>query len=363
MPQLSVIVPTFNERGNVDRLVHNLEAALNGLDWEVLFVDDDSPDGTAERVKEVARAKPRVRCLRRLGRRGLSSACIEGMTASASPYLAVMDADLQHDANLLPDMLARLAAGDCDIAIGSRYVAGGSSREGLSPVRSAGSRLAVWLSRVVLRQALTDPMSGYFMLRREVFEEAARSLYGKGFKILLDIIAAHERTLVLAELPYEMRAREAGETKLDSAVVVDFLLMLLDHRLRGLLPARFVLFILVGLTGVGVHMGALALVHLAMGGAFTGAQAAATFVAMTSNFFLNNAITFRDRRLRRAGLLRGLLSFYLACGLGAMINVALASFLFGLGAHWAVAGLAGAAVGAVWNFALSSNLTWRAPGA
>jgi dolichol-phosphate mannosyltransferase len=364
MPQLSVVVPTFNERGNVDRLVHQLESVLQDLDWEVLFVDDDSPDGTAERVNELARNNQRVRCLRRLGRRGLSSACIEGMTACASPYLAVMDADLQHDESLLPEMLKRLSRGGCDIVVGSRYAAGGSSREGLSAIRSAGSRLAVWLSRFVLRQELSDPMSGYFMLRREIFEDAARSLYGKGFKILLDIIAAHKGKLLVTELSYEMRPRKAGETKLDSAVVVDFLMMLIDHRLRSVMPARFLLFILVGLTGVGVHMGTLYLAHLTLGSTFAWAQSLATFVAMTSNFnfFLNNAVTFRDRRLHGVGLLRGLLSFYLACSLGALINVALASFLFDLGAHWAVAGLAGAAVGAVWNFALSSYFTWRNPG-
>lgn len=283
--------------------------------------------------------------------------------ACQAPFMAVMDADLQHDESLLPAMLSRLVEGDCDIVVGSRYAAGGSSRQGLSPIRSAGSRLAIWLSRVVLRQRLTDPMSGYFMLPREVFEEAARSLYGKGFKILLDIIASHERRLVVAELPYEMRAREAGETKLDSAVVVDFLLMLLDHKLRSIVPARFLLFVVVGMTGVAVHMGTLYLTHFALGSSFTGAQSLATLVAMTSNFYLNNAITFRDRRLRGAALLRGLLSFYLACGLGALINVALASYLFDHGAHWAFAGLAGAAVGAVWNFSLSSFFTWRRQGA
>jgi dolichol-phosphate mannosyltransferase len=359
MPQLSIIVPTFNERDNVLPMVEALEAALDGVDWEAVFVDDDSPDGTAERVRELGNRNPRVRLIRRIGRKGLTSACIEGMMSSSAPLLAVMDADLQHDESLLPLMLNELSGEGCDIVIGSRYVEGGSSGPGLNRLRSFGSKLGVRLSRGLCGQSLTDPMSGFFMTRREIVETSTQSLYGKGFKILLDMLSSHPGPLRIAELPYRMRPRKAGDSKLDSGIVIDFLLMLLDRKLRGLIPARFLLFLLVGLSGVGVHMGTLYLVHFTLGSHFTWAQAMATWVAMTTNFFLNNSFTFRDRRLRGRELAGGLASFYLACGLGALLNVALASYLFSLGMHWALAGLSGAAAGAVWNFSLSSHFTWR----
>jgi dolichol-phosphate mannosyltransferase len=362
MPELTVVVPTYNEAENIEALITGLEAALGDTGWEVIFVDDDSPDGTAELVHKLSLDDPRIRCLRRVGRRGLSSACIEGMLASTAPYLVVMDADLQHDESLLPDMLSKLRDENFDLVVGSRYVGSGSSKGGLSPVRAAGSKFATFLSQAITRQKLSDPMSGFFMLRREVLDASVKSLYGKGFKILLDIVSSHERALKVTEIPYEMRARAQGESKLDSAVVTEFLLMLLDRKLHGLLPARFLLFVLVGLTGVAVHMGVLFLAHSLYGKAFAWAQAAATFVAMTSNFFLNNVFTFRDRRLHGSDLAKGLISFYLACSIGALVNIALASFLFEQGANWALAGFSGAAVGAMWNFSMSSYFTWRKKG-
>jgi dolichol-phosphate mannosyltransferase len=359
MPDLTVVIPTFNETENIEPLIAGLETALENTDWEVIFVDDDSPDGTAERVHKLGLEDHRVRCLRRVGRRGLSSACIEGMLVSEAPYMAVMDADLQHDESVLPDMLAKLRDEPFDVVVASRYVGGGSSKDGLGPVRAAGSKLANFLSRAITRQKLTDPMSGFFMIKREVLEKSVKSLYGKGFKILLDIVSSYSGTLRVAEVPYDMRARAQGESKLDSSVVTDFLLMLLDRKVRGIMPARFLLFIMVGLTGVAVHMGMLFVTHSLFGSAFAWAQTVATFVAMTSNFFLNNVFTFRDRRLYGFELAKGLFSFYMACGIGALINIALASFLFGLGVHWALAGFAGSAVGAGWNFSMSSYFTWK----
>jgi dolichol-phosphate mannosyltransferase len=359
VPELSVIVPTYNEADNIIPLAAALETALQGLDWEVIFVDDDSPDGTHAAVRQLGESNPRVRGIRRIGRRGLSSACIEGMLASSARFVAVMDADFQHDETLLPDMLAALRDGSAELVIGSRYIGSGSSREGLSPVRAAGSRLANALAGWISPQRISDPMSGFFMLRRSVVEASAGKLYGKGFKILLDIISTQDKALKVLELPYQMRARAAGDSKLDHAVVSEYLKMLLHRKLGGVVPARFILFVAVGLVGVGVHMATLYITYRLLGQSFPWAQAIATWVAMTGNFFLNNVFTFRDRRLHGVAMLGGLLSFYVACGLGAVINVALASFVFDLGAHWALAGLLGAAAGAVWNYVLSSYLTWR----
>jgi dolichol-phosphate mannosyltransferase len=359
--ELSVIVPTFNERDNVRSLVARLEACLADVSWEVIFVDDDSPDGTAELVRQIAAGDRRVRCLQRLGRRGLSSACIEGMLATAAPYLAVIDGDLQHDETLLPQMLAALQAEDLDIVVGSRYLAGGGLG-GWDPDRAAISRAATRLSRLVLRARLSDPMSGFFMLRRRVLEQTARRLSGIGFKILVDLFASAPRPLRFKELPYQFRMRQAGESKLDVPVAWDYAMLLLDKLVGHFVPARFVSFMAVGGVGIAVHLLSLHLLFNVLGLDFLPSHAAATAVAMTSNFALNNLLTYRDLRLSGWGWLRGWISFTLACSIGAIANVGIASYLFGvMDTFWLVSALAGILVGVVWNYAVTSVYTWRVP--
>lgn len=363
-PELSVIVPTFNECENVAELVGRLDAVLRGVTWEVIFVDDDSPDGTAALVRALARQDPRVRVLHRVNRRGLSTACVEGMLASSAPYLAVMDADMQHDERILPDLLAAVRDEGLDIAVGSRYVAGGGTGDWASD-RQLVSRFATRLSRLVLKADLKDPMSGFFLLRREVLEEAVRDLSGIGFKILLDIFASSPRALRFREIPYTFRPRQAGESKLDSVVAWEYLIMLLDKSIGRYVPIRFVPFAFIGGIGVFVHMAVLWVVFQAMGGSFVAGQTIATLVAMTSNFFLNNMFTYRDRRLRGWDLLRGWFSFTLACSLGAIANVGIATYLFESDAAgdigWVLSALAGIIVGAVWNYAVTSVYTWSKP--
>src|SRR5882757_7079834 len=185
--ELGVIIPTFKEAPNVRPLLAKLEAALTGVIWQAIFVDDDSPDGTAATVKAIAATDPRVMCLHRIGRRGLAGAVIEGAMASAAPYVAVIDGDLQHDETLLPKMLRALQDGRADVVVGSRYLAdAGSGASALGARREAGSRLANWLGRLVLRAEVTDPMSGFFMIRREMVEAVAPTLTTSGFKVLFD---------------------------------------------------------------------------------------------------------------------------------------------------------------------------------
>jgi dolichol-phosphate mannosyltransferase len=360
-PLVSVVVPTFNERDNVGSLLEAVARALAGHGWELIVVDDDSPDGTAAAVQRLAARDGRVRCLRRLGRRGLATACIEGALASAGTYVAVMDADGQHDEQLLPAMLEALQ-GDpsLDIAIGSRYVAGGST-DGWSAQRAKASRLATWLGRKVLGVALADPMSGFFMVRRSAFDRAAPHLSGVGFKLLLDLLASAPEPLRLRELPYRFRPRSRGESKLDSRVAGDYLALLWDKSVGAWLPLRFVTFALVGGFGLAVHLGVLRLALTSFGLAFAAAQAAATLVAMVSNFLLNNALTYRDRRLRGAGLLRGLVLFCLVCSLGAIGNVGVAELVFDAEQRpgWWLAGLSGALVSVGWNYCATAFLVWN----
>jgi len=358
---LAVVIPTFNEAANVPRLIALLEAALAGLAWEAIFVDDDSPDGTADAARALARADRRVRVIQRIGRRGLSSACIEGMCATAAPLVAVIDGDLQHDEALLPVMLAAFRADPAlELAIGSRFVAGGGTGD-WDRDRVAKSALATRLSRQVLMADLTDPMSGFFMIRSEVARKIVPGLNAIGFKILLDIMTASARPLKFVELPYTFRTRAVGESKLDHVVAMEFLIALYDRMFGRIIPVRFAMFSAIGLIGVGVHMSVLfPVVRLGGEGAFLGGQILAAFTAMTANFFLNNALTYRDRRLKGVrALFDGWVSFCLVCAVGLVANIGVAGFLHDAReGGWAVSALMGVLVGAVWNHALSSRFVW-----
>ena len=357
-PELSVIVPCFNERPNVRPLIARLDAALQAVAWEAVFVDDNSPDGTAAEVRAVAASDPRVRCIRRIGRRGLSSAVVEGALSSSAAFVAVIDGDLQHDETRLPDLLAAVRAG-ADIAVGSRHVPGGDTA-GLAGawrqrISAAGTRLA----QRALPVTLHDPMSGYFLLPRPLFERLAPRLTAQGFKILLDLVLSAPAPLRVTEVACQFRPRAAGRSKLDVLVLLQFAALLLDKATRGVLPLRFVSFALVGALGVAVHLAVLTLCRR-FGASFETAQIMATIAAMVVNFQLNNVVTYRDVRLRGAALWRGLLLFLVVCGLGAYANIGIARVLYSDHAGWTPAGLAGAAIGLVWNYAVSATLVWRA---
>lgn len=355
--QLAVIIPTLNEYENIQELLRRLEECLANIAWEAMFVDDDSTDRTAELVREISRQNPRVRCIHRIGRRGLSSAVTEGMLATSAPYLAVLDADLQHDETLLPDMLSHLKSGDYDLVVGSRYMEGGGSGD-WEKSRLAMSRLATRLSDLAIRTRLSDPMSGFFMITRLAFEHSVRRTSGIGFKILLDLIASSPAPLRIKELPYQFRNRYAGESKVDTLVAWEYLMMLADKLFGHVIPVRFLVFSLVGSFGVLVHLGSLAIAFKGLGFAFALAQFAATIIAMTNNFLINNWFTYRDKRLKGWGIVRGLFSFYIICSLGAVANVGLAQYIYEFPSTWWMAGMAGALVGAVWNYSASSLFTW-----
>jgi len=357
--EVAVVVPTFNERDNVLKLRDLLAETLKGLRWELVFVDDDSSDGTYDLLLDEARRDPRVRAVRRIGRRGLSTAVVEGILTTTAPLVVVMDADLQHDERVLPDMFAKLEETGADLVVGSRYVAGGGMGD-LRDDRRAISRLATRLSHLVIRTELTDPMSGFFLIRREAFDRAVRNLSAQGYKILLDIVASAKPRLKVAEVPYTFRSRLHGESKLDTAVTWEYLMLLVDKLLGHILPIRFLMFITVGGVGVFVHMALLYAGFDLLALPFVTAQISATILAMSFNFFVNNALTYRDRRRKGfTGLAYGLLSFYAVCSVGAVANVGIANYMFGAHYSWWVSGLAGILVGAVWNYAASSIFTWR----
>jgi dolichol-phosphate mannosyltransferase len=358
LPTLSIVVPTFNERDNVAVLYRKLEAALQGISWEVVFVDDNSPDETWDVVRGLARLDSRVRCVRRIGRRGLSGACIEGILASSAPFAAVMDADLQHDETQLPKMLALLQRGDAELVIGSRYIEGGSA-DSFNRQRAGASAFATGVAKRVLGVQVADPMSGFFMIRRDRFEQLAPQLSVQGFKILLDVIASAHGELRTVEVPYSFGSRLHGESKLDSMVALDFLGLVLAKFTNDVISLRFLLFAMVGGLGLFVHLGTLFVAHEILEIPFAIAQAAGALIAMTSNFILNNFLTYRDQRLKGFAILGGLLAFYLVCSVGLLANVGVAFSVYAQEPIWWLAGAAGALMGVVWNYAMSGLFVWR----
>jgi dolichol-phosphate mannosyltransferase len=357
-PVLSVVVPTFNEAGNIAELVARLERALDGIQWEAIIVDDNSPDGTSAVAKAVAAKNPRVRCLRRLGRRGLAGACLEGILSSSAPYVAVIDGDLQHDEALLPRMLKRLTDDEADLVVGSRYI-GGTVSDGLGGARSAYSHTATGLAQKLLGTSLSDPMSGFFMARRECVEQVAGRLSPIGFKILLDLVLTSQGHLRVVEEHYTFRERHAGESKFDLRIGLEFLGLLLAKLTGGVVDTRFLLFALVGAVGLLVNLVVLKFGLATFGLPFAVAQSVATFVALLSNFLLNNATTYRDRRLRGFSLVTGFIGFCAIGAAGAISNVGLATWLYSAHSEWWVAGAAGSVMGALWNYLMSSQFVWR----
>ncbi len=360
---LAIILPTLNERGNLGPLVDRIAAALGPDGWEVIIVDDDSRDGTADEARALALTDARIRVIQRIGRRGLASAAIEGFCATAAPYVAVMDADHQHDPAMLPAMLAALRAGEAEICVASRFAPGASTADWAAPERERLSAFANRVARRLTGVELTDPMSGYFMLETARARALAPRLSGIGFKILLDLLATAPKAfgapMRVREFPLKFAARREGASKLDRAVLFDFLAGLYDKTLGQVIPTRFALFGTVGAVGVVVHFAVLTSLLFVLGEGFALAQTAAVLAAMSFNFWLNNWLTYRDRRLKGASaVLRGWLGFCATCAVGAFASVAVATFLEGRGAFWALAALAGIVVGSVWNYALSSRFVW-----
>ena len=355
--QLSVVIPTKNEAGNVEPLLKRIGVALAGIEWEAIFVDDNSTDGTPELLTRIAQGDRRVRLIRRIGRRGLSSAVVEGALASTTPIIAVIDADLQHDEKILPDLYHAVAEGGHELAIGTRYAANGSTGDWAED-RLKISRFATALASPIMKTRLSDPMSGFFAVRRDVLLDAAPKLSTVGYKILLDLVASHPRPLKVAEVGYTFGTRQHGESKLDEMVALEYLELLLDKAIGRFVPVKLVQFGAIGMLGVGVHLALLYLSMNLIGAPFATSQAVAVIGAMTFNFALNNKFTYRDRQLKGFAWVGGLFSFYLVCSLGAVANVGIGSLVYAQFHGWWIAGIAGAIVGSVWNYVASGWLTW-----
>lgn len=355
---LAVVIPTFNERDNVKPMLALLDSALTGIPYEVLFVDDDSPDGTADLVRSISQQDIRVRVLQRVNRRGLSSACLEGMMATGAPYIAIIDADLQHDERILPAMLEKCRREKLDLVIGTRNSEGGSMGE-FSANRVRLSQMGRKLSQWLTRTELSDPMSGFFLVDRRWLDDVIHLASGIGFKILLDLVASSPRPVRVGEVPYQFRTRQFGESKLDILVGLEYLELLLDKVIGHLIPIRFAIFCIVGALGLLLAVILFYCLTSYFGYRFVLAQITVTALVMIVNFFVNNSTTYRSQRLKGGALWWGLLTFMVACSAGAFINLRIAEYGLRVGIPWYLAVVAGLIVGSAWNYGVTSVFTWR----
>jgi dolichol-phosphate mannosyltransferase len=369
--KISVVSPTYNEAANICRLISEVAAALEGFDYEIVIADDNSPDGTWEKAEEIAQSNPRVRVIRRLKNRGLSPAVVEGFLAASGEYVACIDADLQHDPGILPQMVAALDGGS-EVAVGSRYVSGGGTGE-WNLIRRFQSWVATKLAQLFLGVALWDPMSGYFILRRNEFRKICTQLDVQGFKILLEIVA-RLAPANLKEIPYTFRPRAAGESKLSSKVVLQYLGQL--WRLSSVsryLYVRLIKFALVGTSGVFINLCIFMALSRILGIQDWRISAAASLLSNLSNYIANNAWTFVDRGRRGWAVARGYASylFMFLVGLSAS-TLTFAALSYGFHRHFSqqqtgndskplILGfqLVSILVGTFFNYELNKRITWR----
>lgn len=358
--ELSIVVPTYNEKSNIYKLIESLEVVLKDIYWEIIFVDDNSPDKTADEVRKISQVNSKVHIIHRIGRYGLSSACTEGAISASSKYVLIMDADMQHDEKIIIRMLNTLKSENYNLVVGSRFVDGASASAGLSKIRENGSKQAIWMSQLILKPIqLNDTMSGFFMFERQLFVKYADSFMPNGFKILLDFIMCAKKEIKIKEIGYSMRARHSGDSKMNHAIVLEYFQLLIEHSIGKIFPTRFIFFILVGTSGLFLHLLNLYIFYKIFSYDFYTSQLIATSISITSNYLINNILTYRDRMLKGVRLLFGLLSFYIICGIGAWSNLAVSSKLLDSDFNWMIAGIIGAGISSVWNYSVSSRLTWR----
>jgi dolichol-phosphate mannosyltransferase len=354
---LSVIIPTYNERDNIIPLVERIHQALSGHEYRLLFVDDDSHDGTAELARSLSSKYP-VSVIVRQDKKGLASAVVDGLKHTGGETVAVMDADLQHPPEVMPAMLEAMNNG-ADIAIGSRYITGGGC-QGWGLIRRIISRTAIFLAHLLLPSTrnVKDPMSGFFMFRRQSVADA--DLKPFGYKILLEILVLGNLYHAV-EVPYIFRTRSHGESKLSSRQQIEYLRHIYSLMRRTGETWRIIKFCLVGISGIFVNEGLLWILAQLAGLPLVIASPISIECSIISNFTLNNFFTFHDRRsLALKSTLYRLLKFNLVSLGGLAINLGvLLFFTHVIGVYYLVANLFGIVVAFIWNYILSTWWTWR----
>lgn len=354
-PHVSIVVPTYNEAANIPMIYDGLAQALDGRAWELVVVDDDSPDGTADAARELGRRHDNVRCIQRVQERGLASAVRWGVQAAHGEVIVVMDGDLQHQPALIPRMLDALQAGH-DIVSGSRFLEGGAEK-GLSRRRR---RLSDWGNRLTncfLGTVLSDPLTGFFATSRRRFLASIPLMQADGFKVFFDLVYCNRRVSI-RELPFEFQSRRHGKSKLELYVLWLLACDIVSKLSRGMLPPRLISFVGVGLIGSIFHFAVL-YASMDLGAVFWLAQTIATIVAMVFNFTINNVLTYSDDRLRGASFYKGLLLYSLIASVGIVANVSTAQIAYmRLHGHTFIAATTGLVIDVIWRFVVSNRVIW-----
>ncbi|MES2615035.1 MAG: glycosyltransferase [Bdellovibrionota bacterium] len=357
MPQLSIIIPTYNESQNIPVLMDRISQRLAAVDKEVIIVDDNSPDKTWEIARNLSSTYPWIRVIRRLHDRGLSSAVLAGFAVAEGDYLAVMDADLQHDEQILPQFIEQFLLG-ADIVVGSRKVEGGGVQD-WSVIRKFISWVATVMAKIALRHPVTDPMSGFFALRKEVYSAHKNEINPKGFKILLEFLARAKNSNI-QEVGYTFKGRVYGESKLSHKVIFDYLKALYELSIGHYIPVRFLKYAIVGFSGLIVSS-LILFICKQIGFSTAESVAASIEVSIITNFILNNYWTFKENQLKKPWpLFRGFVTFQAICLSGAIINQAITlKFSAGDAMNLYIANALGYIVAAVWNYAINVGITWK----
>ncbi|TGL59014.1 glycosyltransferase [Leptospira sarikeiensis] len=375
-PKISVLLPSYNEAGNIEPCINNIIKILNDTSHEIIVIDDNSPDKTWQIVEQIHEKNPRVKLIRRMTEKGLSSAIITGMNSAEGEYFFVMDADMQHDENLLPVMIDHLDKGS-DVIVGTRYANGGSTGK-WSFLRKFLSIVATSFAKFFLHISISDPMSGFFGIKREVYFKNGENINPRGFKILLEILGRNGNGLKVSELPFHFRNRLHGETKINNSIARSFLVAVLDLRFGKWVSSTFLLYSLVGLSGVLVNLlGFMFFESIGVGDLNTGIKFLPVFpisvffgieLSIISNFILNNYFTFYETRYEKWAAVRGFIIFSGVSALGMFVQLGVFQLMsykiapkFGLGENFETrffCEMISIFVAMFTNYFLNSNITW-----
>ncbi len=359
---ISIVIPTFNEVENIIPLLKKLTLIVNNFEYEIIVVDDDSPDGTSNAVNKYMQFNKKIKLITRIGRSGLSSAIKEGLIFAQGKYLLVLDGDGQHHPSFILNMLEAIKKDKSDIVIGSRFL-NTSKLEGLSNERSLGSKIANKMARISLHKnysKLTDYLSGCFCVEKEITKKFIRKIEVNGFKFLYELLSLSKGELAVNEVPLIFKERRFGNSKLDIAIVWDFLISIIHNLTLRILPRRAISFGLVGISGVFVQLFITSFLVEIFRIDFYNALPFAVIFAATSNFLINNQVTFRSDRLKDLALLIGLLKFLIVASLPIIANVGITTAFYKyITADTLIAQIAGIGIVYAWNYLASSSFVWK----
>jgi len=355
MSEVSIIIPTYNESENIVKVLNEIELTLSGHDYEVIVVDDNSPDQTSEIVKKISKANKNILCIKRTWKKGLSSAVIEGVALSSKELVCVMDGDGQHDPKDILKMLEHHRAYNLDLVSGSRFL-NLSSELALSQSRKNLSDAGIFFANLFLKKKMTDPMTGLFLIKKNLIENLQDQLYKDGFKILFDILMLN-KTLKSDEVQINFRSRIAGDSKLNISTIFNMLGQVMENITKGFMPASFFVFSLVGTVGVAIHLTSLSLLLMSLG--FVAANAVSTVLAMTSNYFLNNYLTFHNLHKTFRERFQGLIKYSFTNSFSILANIGVASQFYANNFSEISSALIGILAGLVLNYFLSLNLVFK----